>query len=46
MKNIQEVDEQENKTSGEYGQFETSPEAIEPKLLTAFCERRQTDRQT
>ena len=30
-------------TSGEYGQFETSPEAIEPELLTAFCERRQTD---
>ena len=27
-------------------QFETSPEAIEQELRTAFCERRQTDRQT
>ena len=25
-------------------QFETSPEAIEQELRTAFCERRQTDR--
>ena len=25
-------------------QFETSPEAIDQELLTAFCERRQTDR--
>ena len=31
-------------TSGEYGQFETSPDAIEPELRTALCERRQTDR--
>ena len=31
-------------TSGGCDQFETSPEAIEPELLTAFCERRQTDR--
>ena len=31
-------------TSGGCGQFETSPEANEPELLTAFCERRQTDR--
>ena len=32
------------RTSGGCDQFETSPEAIEPELLTAFCERRQTDR--
>ena len=25
-------------------QFETSPDAIEPELRTALCERRQTDR--
>ena len=31
-------------TSGGCGQFETSPEAIEPQLLKLFCERRQTDR--
>ena len=31
-------------TSGEYGQFETSPDAIEPELRTALCERRHTDR--
>ena len=31
-------------TSGGCDQFETSPEVIEPELLTAFCERRQTDR--
>ena len=31
-------------TSGGCGQFETSPEAIEPHLLKLFCERRQTDR--
>ena len=31
-------------TSGGCDQFETSPEAIEPELLTAFCECRQTDR--
>ena len=31
-------------TSGEYGQFETSPEANDQELLTALCERRQTDR--
>ena len=30
-------------TSGGCGQFETSPEAIEPQLLKLFCERRQTD---
>ena len=28
-------------TSGEYGQFETSPEAIEQELRPAVCERRQ-----
>ena len=33
-------------TSGGCGQFEISPEAIEPQLRTALCERRQTDRQT
>ena len=33
-------------TSGGCGQFETSPEVIEPQLLKLFCERRQTDRQT
>ena len=33
-------------TSGGCDQFETSPEAIEPELRTALCERRQTDRQT
>ena len=33
----------DKKYLGEYGQFETSPEAIEPELRTAFCERRQTD---
>ena len=27
-------------TSGGCGQFETSPEAIEPQLLKLFCERR------
>ena len=31
-------------TSGGCDQFETSPDAIEPELLTAFCERLQTDR--
>ena len=31
-------------TSGGCGQFETSPEAIEPEIRTALCERRQTDR--
>ena len=31
-------------TSGGCGQFETSPEEIEQEMLTAFCERRQTDR--
>ena len=31
-------------TSGGCGQFETSPEGIEPQLLKLFCERRQTDR--
>ena len=31
-------------TSGGCGQFETSPEAIEPQMLKLFCERRQTDR--
>ena len=31
-------------TSGGCGQFETSPEAIEPHLLKLFCERRQTYR--
>ena len=31
-------------TSGGCGQFETSPEAIEPEFRTAFCERGQTDR--
>ena len=31
-------------TSGGCDQFETSPEAIEPELRTALCERRQTDR--
>ena len=31
-------------TSGGCGQFETSPEAIEPQLLKLLCERRQTDR--
>ena len=31
-------------TSGGGDQFETSPEAIEPELRTALCERRQTDR--
>ena len=31
-------------TSGGCGQFETSPEAIEPELRTALCERGQTDR--
>ena len=31
-------------TSGGCGQFETSPETIDPELRTAFCERRQTDR--
>ena len=31
-------------TSGGCDQFETSPEAIEPELRTAFCERGQTDR--
>ena len=30
-------------TSGGCGQFETSPEAIEPQLLKLLCERRQTD---
>ena len=33
-------------TSGGCDQFDTSPEAIEPELRTAFCERGQTDRQT
>ena len=33
-------------TSGGCDQFETSPDAIEPELRTALCERRQTDRQT
>ena len=33
-------------TSGGCDQFETSPEAIDQELRTAFCERRQTDRQT
>ena len=31
-------------TSGGCGQFETSPEVIEPEIRTALCERRQTDR--
>ena len=31
-------------TSGGCGQFETSPEEIEQEMLTALCERRQTDR--
>ena len=31
-------------TSGGCDQFETSPDAIEPELRTALCERRQTDR--
>ena len=31
-------------TSGGGDQFETSPDAIEPELRTALCERRQTDR--
>ena len=31
-------------TSGGCDQFETSPEAIEPELRTALCERHQTDR--
>ena len=31
-------------TSGGCDQFETSPEAIDQELRTAFCERRQTDR--
>ena len=31
-------------TSGGYDQFETSPEANDQELRTAFCERRQTDR--
>ena len=31
-------------TSGGCDQFETSPDAIEPELQTALCERRQTDR--
>ena len=31
-------------TSGGYDQLEPSPEEIEQELLTAFCERRQTDR--
>ena len=31
-------------TSGGCGQFETSPETIDPELRTAFCERGQTDR--
>ena len=30
-------------TSGGCDQFETSPEAIDQELRTAFCERRQTD---
>ena len=30
-------------TSGGRDQFETSPDAIEPELRTALCERRQTD---
>ena len=30
--------------SGGCDQFETSPDAIEPELRTALCERRQTDR--
>ena len=30
-------------TSGGCDQFESSPEAIEQELRTAFCERRQTD---
>ena len=33
-----------NSTSGGCDQFETSPEAIDQELRTAFCERRQTDR--
>ena len=31
-------------TSGGCDQFETSPEANDQELRTAFCERRQTDR--
>ena len=31
-------------TSGGCDQFQTSPDAIEPELRTAFCERGQTDR--
>ena len=31
-------------TSGGCGQFDTSPEEIEQEMLTALCERRQTDR--
>ena len=31
-------------TSGGCDQFETSPEAIDQELRTAFCERRQIDR--
>ena len=30
--------------SGGCDQFDTSPEAIDQELRTAFCERRQTDR--
>ena len=30
-------------TSGGCDQFDTSPEAIDQELRTAFCERRQTD---
>ena len=31
-------------TSGGCDKFETSPEANDQELRTAFCERRQTDR--
>ena len=38
-----EMRTRDKKYLGRISQFETSPEAIEPELRTAFCERRQTD---